>query len=238
MQRFYKSQEHRNYTKALNKIIPTKIEALSSWLITSRPVIVNYAFPRGIDYASISMLQLGTTSFWLLDYVSFHGIYLIPLIMMMSFGYFIRLIYYLLFTMTRNHPQIELPPRIVTSNSKVALVLDRDYENSEEPRKRPALTKTGIKRISLSFFKSKNISNEKLSRILSLSHILLLQMDNYSEMQIKVFSRELLKIYIEIALDDDDGGLFKLRKTIINSFSKTFDSTADDEFFQRMQFLF
>ncbi|PKK72338.1 hypothetical protein RhiirC2_848483 [Rhizophagus irregularis] len=89
------------------------------------------------------MLQLGTTSFWLLDYVSFHGIYLIPLIMMMSFGYFIRLIYYLLFTMTRNHPQIELPPRIVTSNSKVALVLDRDYENSEEPRKRPALTKTG-----------------------------------------------------------------------------------------------
>ncbi|EXX59922.1 hypothetical protein RirG_184680 [Rhizophagus irregularis DAOM 197198w] len=45
--------------------------------------------------------------------------------------------------MTKNHPQIELPPRIVTSNSKVALVLDRDYENSEEPRKRPALTKTG-----------------------------------------------------------------------------------------------
>ncbi|CAB4414060.1 unnamed protein product [Rhizophagus irregularis] len=250
MQRFYKSQEHRNYTKALNKIIPTKIEALSSWLTTSRPVIVNYAFPRGIDYASISMLQLGTTSFWLLDYVSFHGIYLIPLIMMMSFGYFIRLIYYLLFTMTRNHPQIELPPRIVTSNSKVALVLDRDYENSEEPRKRPALTKTGSEsdqgdklNISSLFesYRSKALAHAQNSgllvtknyhEILSLSHILLLQMDNYSEMQIKNIR------YIEIALDDDDGGLCKLRKTIINSFSKTFDSTAEDEFFQRMQFLF
>ncbi|CAB5098285.1 unnamed protein product [Rhizophagus irregularis] len=121
------------------------------------------------------------------------------------------------------------------------------------------LTNTLVKRISLSFFKSKNISSlfesyrskalahaqnsgllvtKNYHEILSLSHILLLQMDNYSEMQIKVFSRELLKIYIEIALDDDDGGLCKLRKTIINSFSKTFDSTADDEFFQRMQFLF
>ncbi|CAB4479273.1 unnamed protein product [Rhizophagus irregularis] len=225
MQRFYKSQEHRNYTKALNKIIPTKIEALSSCLTTSRPVIVNYAFPQGIDYASISMLQLGTTSFWLL-------------------------IYYLLFTMTKNHPQIELPPRIVTSNSKVALVLDRDYENSEEPRKRPALTKTGSEsdqgdkpNISSLFesYRSKALAHAQNSgllvtknyhEILSLSHILLLQMDNYSEMQIKNIR------YIEIALDDDDGGLCKLRKTIINSFSKTFDSTAEDEFFQRMQFLF
>ncbi|PKC68821.1 hypothetical protein RhiirA1_440379 [Rhizophagus irregularis] len=109
MQRFYKSQEHRNYTKALNKIIPSNESKEKS-----------------------ARAQKCLDEF-----------------------------------------NIELPPRIVTSNSKVALVLDRDYENSEE-----------------------------------------------------------------IALDDDDGGLCKLRKTIINSFSKTFDSTAEDEFFQRMQFLF
>ncbi|GBC15762.2 hypothetical protein GLOIN_2v1780441 [Rhizophagus irregularis DAOM 181602=DAOM 197198] len=189
MQRFYKSQEHRNYTKALNKIIPSNESKEKS-----------------------ARAQKCLDEF-----------------------------------------NIELPPRIVTSNSKVALVLDRDYENSEEPRKRPALTKTGIKGISLSFFKSKNISSlfesyrskalahaqnsgllvtKNYHEILSLSHILLLQMDNYSEMQIKNIR------YIEIALDDDDGGLCKLRKTIINSFSKTFDSTAEDEFFQRMQFLF
>ncbi|CAG8706120.1 1298_t:CDS:2, partial [Racocetra persica] len=75
--------------------------------------------------------------------------------------------------------------------------------------------------------------------ILSLSHILLLRTDNYSEMQVKTFSRDtlenlrkyiksnfvgkekvsrdiksILQEYIEIALDDDDGGLYKLRETI------------------------
>ncbi|CAI2192000.1 4936_t:CDS:2 [Funneliformis geosporum] len=99
--------------------------------------------------------------------------------------------------------------------------------------------------------------------ILSLSHILLLQMDNYSKMQVKTFSRGtledlrkdvksrfigkkkvmrdiklILQEYIEIALDDNDGGLCELRKTIINSLSKTFDSAIEEEFFQRMQFLF
>ncbi|PKY51565.1 hypothetical protein RhiirA4_446875 [Rhizophagus irregularis] len=96
MQRFYKSQEHRNYTKALNKIIPSN-ESKEKYARAQKCL----------------------------------------------------------------------------DEFNVALVLDRDYENSEE-----------------------------------------------------------------IALDDDDGGLCKLRKTIINSFSKTFDSTAEDEFFQRMQFLF
>ncbi|GET56838.1 hypothetical protein GLOIN_2v1780441 [Rhizophagus irregularis DAOM 181602=DAOM 197198] len=186
MQRFYKSQEHRNYTKALNKIIPSNESKEKS-----------------------ARAQKCLDEF-----------------------------------------NIELPPRIVTSNSKVALVLDRDYENSEEPRKRPALTKTGSEsdqgdkpNISSLFesYRSKALAHAQNSgllvtknyhEILSLSHILLLQMDNYSEMQIKNIR------YIEIALDDDDGGLCKLRKTIINSFSKTFDSTAEDEFFQRMQFLF
>ncbi|CAJ0892125.1 1467_t:CDS:2 [Entrophospora sp. SA101] len=87
---------------------------------------------------------------------------------------------------------------------------------------------------------------------LSLSHILLLRSDNYSEMQMKTFSREtledlikeiklnfigkekvtrdiklILQEYIEVALDDDDGGLCKLHETITNNFSKTFDSTNE-----------
>ncbi|CAG8696382.1 11777_t:CDS:2, partial [Ambispora leptoticha] len=98
--------------------------------------------------------------------------------------------------------------------------------------------------------------------ILSLSHILLLQMDNYSETQVKTFSREMLedlrkdikskligkekvtkdiksilREYIEVALDDNDGGLHELRETITESFSKEFNSTAEKEFLRRMNFL-
>ncbi|EXX65771.1 hypothetical protein RirG_130050 [Rhizophagus irregularis DAOM 197198w] len=88
-------------------------------------------------------------------------------------------------------------------------------------------------------------------------------MDNYSESQVKTFSREtledlrkdikskligkekvtrdvksILQEYIEIALDDNDGGLHELRETITESFSKKFNSTAEKEFLRRMKFLF
>ncbi|CAG8762348.1 19401_t:CDS:2, partial [Dentiscutata erythropus] len=39
-----------------------------------------------------------------------------------------------------------------------------------------------------------------------------------------------LQEYIETALDGDDGGLYKLRETIVSSFSKTFDLTTDGIF--------
>uniref|UniRef100_U9UEL0 Uncharacterized protein n=1 Tax=Rhizophagus irregularis (strain DAOM 181602 / DAOM 197198 / MUCL 43194) TaxID=747089 RepID=U9UEL0_RHIID len=107
------------------------------------------------------------------------------------------------------------------------------------------------------------IMTKNYHEILSLSHILLLQMDNYSETQVKTFSREtledlrkdikskligkekvtrdvksILQEYIEIALDDNDGGLHELRETITESFSKKFNSTAEKEFLRRIKFLF
>ncbi|PKK66693.1 hypothetical protein RhiirC2_753054 [Rhizophagus irregularis] len=107
------------------------------------------------------------------------------------------------------------------------------------------------------------IMTKNYHEILSLSHILLLQMDNYSETQVKTFSREtledlrkdikskligkekvtrdvksILQEYIEIALDDNDGGLHELRETITESFSIKFNSTAEKEFLRRMKFLF
>ncbi|PKY35318.1 hypothetical protein RhiirB3_421069 [Rhizophagus irregularis] len=107
------------------------------------------------------------------------------------------------------------------------------------------------------------IMTKNYHEILSLSHILLLQMDNYSETQVKTFSREtledlrkdikskligkekvtrdvksILQECIEIALDDNDGGLHELRETITESFSKKFNSTAEKEFLRRMKFLF
>ncbi|UZO24703.1 uncharacterized protein OCT59_016998 [Rhizophagus irregularis] len=107
------------------------------------------------------------------------------------------------------------------------------------------------------------IMTKNYHEILSLSHILLLQMDNYSESQVKTFSREtledlrkdikskligkekvtrdvksILQEYIEIALDDNDGGLHELRETITESFSKKFNSTAEKEFLRRIKFLF
>ncbi|CAG8658213.1 11643_t:CDS:10, partial [Acaulospora morrowiae] len=107
------------------------------------------------------------------------------------------------------------------------------------------------------------IMTKNYHEILSLSHILLLQMDNYSETQVKTFSREtledlrkdikskligkekvtrdiksILQEYIEVALDDNDGGLHELRETITESFSKEFNSTAEKEFLRRMKFLF
>ncbi|CAG8639531.1 8830_t:CDS:10 [Ambispora gerdemannii] len=107
------------------------------------------------------------------------------------------------------------------------------------------------------------IITKNYHEILSLSHILLLQMDNYSETQVKTFSREtlehlrkdikskligkekvtrdiksILQEYIEVALDDNDGELHELRETITESFSKEFNSTAEKEFLRRMKFLF
>ncbi|CAG8715400.1 2154_t:CDS:2 [Funneliformis caledonium] len=85
-------------------------------------------------------------------------------------------------------------------------------------------------------------------------------MDNYSETQVKTFSREtledlredikskfigkekvtrgvksILREYIEVA---NDGGLHELRETITESFSKTFNSTTEEEFFRRMRSFF
>ncbi|POG71736.1 hypothetical protein GLOIN_2v1602210 [Rhizophagus irregularis DAOM 181602=DAOM 197198] len=107
------------------------------------------------------------------------------------------------------------------------------------------------------------IMTKNYHEILSLSHILLLQMDNYSDSQVKTFSREtledlrkdikskligkekvtrdvksILQEFIEIALDDNDGGLHELRETITESFSKKFNSTAEKEFLRRIKFLF
>ncbi|CAB5384320.1 unnamed protein product [Rhizophagus irregularis] len=50
--------------------------------------------------------------------------------------------------------------------------------------------------------------------------------------------KSILQEYIEIALDDNDGGLHELRETITESFSKKFNSTAEKEFLRRMKFLF
>ncbi|KAG9291287.1 hypothetical protein G9A89_021789 [Geosiphon pyriformis] len=99
--------------------------------------------------------------------------------------------------------------------------------------------------------------------ILSISHILLLQVDDYSDMQIKTFSRDTLedlrkdirarifgkeKIskefkstfqeYVETVLDDEDCGLDKLWKLIIESYPKTFDKTEENALFLKMQLLF
>ncbi|CAG8521994.1 12803_t:CDS:2 [Acaulospora colombiana] len=50
--------------------------------------------------------------------------------------------------------------------------------------------------------------------------------------------KSILQDYIEVALDDNDGGLHELRETITESFSKEFNSTAEKEFLRRMKFLF
>ncbi|CAG8747772.1 5796_t:CDS:2, partial [Acaulospora morrowiae] len=94
---------------------------------------------------------------------------------------------------------------------------------------------------------------------LSLSRILLLQMDdNYSETQVKTFSRETLEDLrkdiksrvnqkkksnkehkinpTRFSLDDNDDGLHELSETITESFLKEFNSTAEKEILRRMKF--
>ncbi|CAG8762080.1 14112_t:CDS:2, partial [Dentiscutata heterogama] len=96
----------------------------------------------------------------------------------------------------------------------------------------------------------------------SLSHILLLQADDYSDLQIKKFFKDTfeelrkdirvnilgkeklsknikstLREYIETALDEE-GGLNELRKLIIESYSKEFDIAEEHEIFLKMQLLF
>ncbi|CAG8486366.1 13137_t:CDS:2, partial [Ambispora leptoticha] len=345
-----KLNEHRTYTKGLERIISnneskekcaqaqkclnefnvrvayvniyqlTEIEAPSSWLTTSRPVTVNHAFPRGIDYASISMLQLGTTSFWLLIYSllckdekSSHEVDAF----WMSDSIKLTKLSYAKSALDKTIEETKEIRSIVSDETIFTLrddnaflyvntpeskrVLDRDCESDEKPRKR---TKTEdddyyddesesdesddecglrlnveemgfdeyVDRNDIPSYRSKVLAHAQNSdlimtknyhEILSLSHILLLQMDNYSEMQVKTFSREtledlrkdikskligkekvtrdiksILQEYIVVALDDNDGGLHKLRETITESFSKKFNSTAEKEFLRRMKFLF
>ncbi|CAG8713012.1 11747_t:CDS:10, partial [Funneliformis mosseae] len=332
-----KLKEHRKYTKELDKIISNneskeKCAQAQKCLNEFDPVTVNRAFPRGIDYASISMLQLGTASFWLLDWrlVSWN-ISPNPLIMMISFGYLIRLIYYLFYKDEKSSPEVEAfwisdsikltklnyaksaldktveeakEIRSIVSDETISTlrddnavlyvntpeskrVLDRDCESDEKLRLN--VEEMGfdeyVDRNDIPFiFKTKNISSlfesyrskalahaqnsglimtKNYHEVLSLSHILLLQRDNYSESQVKTFSREtledlrkdikskligkekvsrdiksILQEYIEVALDDNDGGLHELRETITESFSKEFNSTEEKEFFRRMKFLF
>ncbi|CAG8672561.1 1180_t:CDS:2, partial [Acaulospora morrowiae] len=73
--------------------------------------------------------------------------------------------------------------------------------------------------------------------ILSLSHILLLQADNFSDLQIQEFSRALFREYIETALDDDLG-LGEAEKAIEGSFTKSFQDTTDQKKFEIMRFIF
>ncbi|CAG8531212.1 2192_t:CDS:10 [Ambispora leptoticha] len=111
-------------------------------------------------------------------------------------------------------------------------------------------------------FKAKNISSlfkSYRSEALSLAQ----ESDDYSDVQIKKFSRDtledlrkdtrskilgkeklskdiksILQEYVEIALDDEDGGLSRLRKLIIESYSKTFNTPEELELFQKMRLLF
>ncbi|CAB4486220.1 unnamed protein product [Rhizophagus irregularis] len=98
--------------------------------------------------------------------------------------------------------------------------------------------------------------------ILSLSNILLLQSDKFSELQVKKFSRNTLtslrknmcdihmmkakvtstvksifREYVEIAIDEDLG-LEKAEKAVRESFTKTFPSTTDQNMFDIIQFIF
>ncbi|CAI2191868.1 2072_t:CDS:10, partial [Funneliformis geosporum] len=98
--------------------------------------------------------------------------------------------------------------------------------------------------------------------ILSLSHILLLQADNFSDLQVQEFSRDTLERlqkstrnayakktkvapsvkavfrgYIETILDEDLG-LKEAKKAVIRTFAKSFEDPADQEKFDRMQIVF
>ncbi|CAI2180317.1 6436_t:CDS:10 [Funneliformis geosporum] len=183
-------------------------------------------------------------------------------------------------TISTLRDDVKCCPYVNTPESK--RVLDRDCESDEKPRKR---TKTedddesecdesdnecelrlNVEEMGFddSCAKFWSDNDEKLSRnIVGVYPYSLLQMDNYSETQVKTFSREtfedlrkdikskligkekvtrdiksFLQEYIEVALDDNDGGLHELRETITKSFSKEFNSTAEKEFLRRMKFLF
>ncbi|CAG8607840.1 9713_t:CDS:2, partial [Paraglomus occultum] len=98
--------------------------------------------------------------------------------------------------------------------------------------------------------------------ILSLSHILLLQANSFSDLQIQTFSRNILeglweklndtymtekklstciktvfREYVEIALNKNLG-LKEVKKTIKTSYTKTFTDPNDEKMFDTMQFIF
>ncbi|CAG8470525.1 514_t:CDS:10 [Acaulospora morrowiae] len=141
---------------------------------------------------------------------------------------------------------------------------DSNEESDEESEaKNSSLLFKSYRSEALSLAQEFGLSVTKNYReILSLSHVLLLQTDDYSDMQIKKFSRDtledlrkdtrskilgkeklskdiksILQEYVEIALDDD-GGLIRLRKSIIESYSKAFNTPEELELFQKMQLLF
>ncbi|CAI2196312.1 16698_t:CDS:2, partial [Funneliformis geosporum] len=112
-------------------------------------------------------------------------------------------------------------------------------------------------------YRSKALARAQNSGLLITKNYHEILWNNYSETQVKTFSRETLKDlrkdikskligkekvtrdvksilqeYVEVALDDNDGGLHELREIITESFSKTFNSTTEKEFFRRMRFLF
>jgi len=98
--------------------------------------------------------------------------------------------------------------------------------------------------------------------ILSLSHILLLQAENFTDLQVQEFSRDTLeqlhkylrnthvtktkvapsvkaifREYIKTVLDEDLG-LNEAKKAVIKSFTKSFEDPVDQKTFDRMQVVF
>ncbi|CAB4434666.1 unnamed protein product [Rhizophagus irregularis] len=76
--------------------------------------------------------------------------------------------------------------------------------------------------------------------ILSLSHILLLQADYFSDLQIEQFSKGTLTILqecIETALDEDLR-LKEAERIVEQSFTKTFNDPVDQKKLERMRFIF
>ncbi|CAG8618541.1 2319_t:CDS:2, partial [Acaulospora colombiana] len=118
------------------------------------------------------------------------------------------------------------------------------------------IEQAGKPNISLLF---KSYRSEWRKSLVCLLQKIIVKSYDYSNMQIKKFSRNtfedlrkdtrskilgkeklskdiksILQEYVEIALDDEDGGLSRLRKSIIESYSKTFNTPEELELFQKM----